>query len=57
MSLLILSYLGIKALIAAVYYDFETEVVDGSGMKQFDRFIAKPVDNRLKLKFKYVSAA
>ncbi|KAJ8071021.1 hypothetical protein OCU04_001370 [Sclerotinia nivalis] len=40
-----------KALIAAVYIEFETRVVDGSGMEQSDGFIAGPVGEKVLLRF------
>lgn len=45
---------GIKALIAVVYYEHETRIVDGCGMEQYDGAVAGPVGGKLLLNFSHV---
>jgi hypothetical protein len=40
-----------KAIVMVIYSEFETEIVDGSGMEQMDSVIAGPVGDKLLLKF------
>ena len=49
-----LTRLGIKAMAATIYSEFETHVVDDSGMEQIDGILAGPVGDKLLLKFRYV---
>ena len=49
----------LKAVTAAIYTNFETEIVDegGSGaMEQEDSFLAGPVGEKLVLRFRAVDA-
>jgi hypothetical protein len=39
-------------IIAAIYTDFETSIVDDEGIEQEDAFLAGPVGDKLVLKFK-----
>ena len=47
--------LGMKSMIATIYADFETSVVDDSEMEQLDAVLAPPVADKLLLKFRDVS--
>lgn len=40
-----------KAIVAMIYGEFESVVVDGEGMEQVDGNIAGPVGNRLMVRF------
>jgi hypothetical protein len=40
-----------KAVVKVIYSEFETEIVDSSGMEQMDSVIAGPVGDKLLLKF------
>ena len=44
----------LKLVVAAIYTNFTTEVVDGEGMEQVDSFIAPPVGGKCVLRFKRV---
>ncbi|EPE27485.1 Cytochrome P450 [Glarea lozoyensis ATCC 20868] len=46
-----LALLSLKAVVKVIYSEFETEIVDGSGMEQMDSVIAGPVGDKLLLKF------
>ena len=39
---------------ATIYAEFETSIVDDSGMKQLAAVVAGPADDRLLLKFHHV---
>ena len=41
-------------MLAAIYANFETEVVDDTGIEQEDAYVAGPVGKKLGLKFKCV---
>jgi len=43
-----------KLVIAAIYTNFETEIVDAEGIEQTDAFISGPVGEKLVLRFKKV---
>lgn len=43
-----------KSVIAAVYTNSTTEIVDDAGIEQADAFIAGPVGGKLVLRFKHV---
>jgi hypothetical protein len=42
---------GIKAVVKVIYSEFETKIVDSSGMEQVDSVIAGPVGDKLLLRF------
>lgn len=44
-----------KFIVAALYTDFGTTVVDDEGIEQEDAYTARPVGNRLIVKIKAVS--
>ena len=44
----------LKTVIAAIYSNFTTSVVDSSGIEQEDTFVAGPVSKSLMLRFKDV---
>lgn len=46
--------LEMKLVIAAIYTNYVTEIVDDEGMEQADTFIAGPVGGKLVLRFKRV---
>ena len=48
-----LTNLGLKVSAATIYSEFETHVVDDSGMEQIDGIVAGPVGDKLLLKFRY----
>ena len=41
---------------ATIYAEFETSIVDDSGMEQLDAVVAGPAGDRLLLKFHHVGA-
>ena len=41
----------LKLMIAAIYTNFTTSVVDDSGIEQADTYVAGPVANKLMLQF------
>lgn len=43
-----------KLVVAAIYTNFRTEVVDGEGMEQVDSYVAGPVGGKCVLRFKRV---
>ena len=43
-----------KLIIASTYANFETSIIDDSGIEQADEFVARPVGNKLILQFKRV---
>lgn len=43
-----------KLVIAAVYTNYTTEIVDDEGMEQADCFVAGPVGGKCVLRFKRV---
>ncbi len=45
---------ALKLVIAAIYTNYTTEIVDDEGMEQIDSFIAGPIGEKLILKFKKV---
>lgn len=45
----------LKLSIAAIYSNFETEVVDDEGIEQEDAFVAGPVGEKLVLRFRIVA--
>ena len=45
----------LKLLIAAIYTNFATSIVDDSGIDQMDAYIAGPIGNKLILRFHEVS--
>ena len=46
-----------KTLLATIYTEFETSVVDDSGMEQVDAVLAGPVGGSLTLKFRRAESA
>lgn len=46
--------LEMKLVIAAIYTNYVTEIVDDEGMEQADTFIAGPVGGKLVLRLKRV---
>ena len=47
--------LEMKLIVAAIYTNFTTEVVDDEGMEQADMYTAGPVGNHLLLRFEKVA--
>lgn len=45
---------GMKLVIAAIYSNFTTEIVDAEGIEQSDEFISRPVGEKLVLRFRRV---
>lgn len=45
----------IKLLVAAVYTNYATSIVDDEGIEQADSYIAGPVGNKLVLRFHQIS--
>ena len=43
-----------KLVVAAVYSNYMTEIVDGEGMEQADTFVSGPVGGKCVLRFKHV---
>jgi hypothetical protein len=43
-----------KVVTAAIYSNYETEIVEGGDMEQEDMFIAGPVGEKLVLRFSHV---
>lgn len=43
-----------KLVVAAIYTNFESAVVDDEGMEQMDAGIAAPVGDRLVLRFRHL---
>lgn len=43
-----------KLVVAAVYSNYVTEIVDGEGMEQADTFVSGPVGGKCVLRFKHV---
>ncbi|KAL8870633.1 MAG: hypothetical protein Q9174_003370 [Haloplaca sp. 1 TL-2023] len=54
---LIISFADLKTILAAIYSNFTTSVIDASGIEQEGTFVAGPVSKRLMLGFKHVNAA
>lgn len=52
MLMLRFCFLVMKLVLAAVYTNFETTIVNDSGMEQRDGIIASPVGDKLILKLK-----
>ena len=44
-----------KLLVAAIYTNYTTSIVDDDGIEQADTFIAGPVGNKLVLRFHQIS--
>lgn len=44
----------LKLSTAAIYSNFESEVIDDEGIEQEDAFLAAPVGDKLVLKFRTV---
>lgn len=44
----------IKLLVAAIYTNWKTEIVDDDGIEEIDAYTTKPRSNRLMLRFKHV---
>ena len=42
-----------KLIIAAIYTNYATEIVDDEGIEQADTYISRPVANKLILRFKH----
>ena len=42
-----------KLVIAAIYTNYVTEIVDDEGIEQADTYISRPVADKLILKFKH----
>lgn len=43
-----------KLVIAAIYTNYTTEIVNGEGMEQTDTFISGPVGGKCVLRFRHV---
>ena len=43
-----------KSMVAMIYSEFETSIVDDDGMEQVDGVVAGPVGNKLILQFRKV---
>jgi hypothetical protein len=46
--------MGIKLVTAAIYSNYETSIVDDTGIEPLDGFVDRPAGNKLVLKFKHV---
>lgn len=44
-------------MLATIYAEFETSVMDNSGMEQLDALVAGPAGGKLLLKFRRVSTS
>jgi hypothetical protein len=44
----------VKIVTAAIYTNYDTEIVETGGMEQEDMFIAGPVGEKLVLRFSHV---
>lgn len=42
-----------KLIIAAIYTNYATEIVDDEGIEQADTYISRPIANKLILRFKH----
>ena len=42
-----------KLIIAAIYTNYATEIVDDEGIEQADTYISRPIADKLILKFKH----
>ena len=47
-------FIEIKIVTAAIYSNYETSIVDDTGIEPLDGFIGRPTGNKLVLKFKHV---
>lgn len=46
--------LEMRLIVAAIYTNFITSIVDDSGIEQVDGYVARPTSNMLMLKFEHV---